>query len=159
MPAPILDRIARITALEQDIRVGIDLVRVAALRAEKDGRRKVRVGDVTAAARAVTAPVLEARAAGLSAGERTLLSWIAEQSRDGGGMIAVFEDAQDYIAVGKTAYHEHLNALARAGLIDLMPRAGRGQMVRLRYPLDEVNRVCVFPDDDRFRILDDSRPD
>ena len=159
VPAPILDRIARITALEQDIRVGIDLVRVAALRAEKDGRRKVRAGDVTAAARAVTAPVLEARAAGLSAGERTLLSWIAEQSRDGGDMTAVFEDAQDYIAVGKTAYHEHLTALARAGLIDLVPRAGRGQMVRLRYPPDEVNRVCVFPDDDRFRILDDSRPD
>ena len=159
VPAPILDRIARITAREQDIRVGIDLVRSAALRAEKDGRRKVRAGDVTAAARAVTAPALSARLAALSEGERTLLSWIAEQSRDGGDMTAVFEDAQDYIAVGKTTYHEYLNALAKAGLVDLMPRAGRGQTVRLRYDPDEVNKACVFPNDDRSCIFDDPGPD
>jgi|LSQX01.3.fsa_nt_gb uncharacterized protein YbcV (DUF1398 family) len=38
-------------------------------------------------------------------------------------MTAVFEDAQDYILpVGKTTYHEYLNALAKAGLVGLMPR-------------------------------------
>lgn len=37
-------------------------------------------------------------------------------------MTAVFEDAQDYITVGKTTYHEYLNALAKAGLVGLMPR-------------------------------------
>ena len=159
VPAPILDRIARITAREQDIRVGIDLVRAAALRAEKDGRRKIHAGDVTAAARAVTAPALKARIAGLSTGERALLAWIAEQSPAGGSMTAVYEDAQDYIAVGKTTYHEHLNALAKAGLIDLVPRPGRGQAVFLRYDPDEVNRVCVFPNRDRSCIFDDPGPD
>jgi hypothetical protein len=64
------------------------------------------------------------------------------------------------IATGKTAYHEHLNTPAKAGLVDLMPRAGRqGQTVRLRYGPDEVNRACAFPNEDRSRIFDDSRPD
>ncbi|MDD3858398.1 MAG: AAA family ATPase, partial [Methanoculleus sp.] len=83
MPAPLLDRIAGIAAGEQDVRVGIDLVRQAVLRAEGDGRRRVTAGDVTAAAQAVRSPVLAVRAAGLSAGERALLRGIAERSREG----------------------------------------------------------------------------
>jgi cell division control protein 6 len=148
LPKPLLDRIARFAAGEQDVRVGIDLVRQAAHRAEKDGRRRVTHADVTAAARAVTAPALRNRAAGLSAGERALARWIAERSRDGADMAsgAVFEAAQEYLPVGKTAYHEHLNALAKAGIVDLVPRTGRGREVRLRYDAGDVAAACSSPD-------------
>ncbi|WP_332450043.1 AAA family ATPase [Methanoculleus sp.] len=148
MPAPLLDRIARIAAEEQDIRVGIDLVRLAALRAEKDGRRRVGSGDVTAAARMVTAPALRTRAARLSEVERELACWIAERSRDGVDMAsgAVFEAAQEYFPVGKTTYHEYLNRLAEAGIVDLMPGAGRGRAVRLRYHAGDVVAACRSPD-------------
>lgn len=148
LPPPLLDRIAVIAAGEQDVRVGIDLVRAAVLRAEKDGRRRVTHADVTAAARTVMAPGLNSRIAALSAGERTLLSWIAERSSEGGDMAsgAVFEAAQGYLAVGKTTYHEHLKRLAEAGFLDLVPRTGRGREVRLRYDATEVAAACRSPD-------------
>jgi cell division control protein 6 len=144
----LLDRIAGIAAGEQDIRIGIDLVRAAVLRAEKDGRRRVGSDDVTAAARAVTAPALRNRAGRLSAGERALACWIAKRSHDGADMASgtVFEAAQEYLPVGKTTYHEHLNALTRAGIVDLVPRTGREREVRLRYDAGDVVTVCRCPD-------------
>ncbi|WP_214019284.1 AAA family ATPase [Methanoculleus sp.] len=144
----LLDRIAGIAADEQDIRVGIDLVRLAVLRAEGDGRRRVAPADVTAAAQAVRSPALRARVAGLSEGERALLYRIAELSVVGADMIggAVFEEVQDYLPVGRTTYHEHLNGLANAGIVDLVPGAGRGREVRLRYDPGEVLAVCKPPD-------------
>jgi cell division control protein 6 len=148
LPKPLIDRIATIAAGEQDVRVGIELVRAAALLAEKDGRRRVTHADVIAAARAVTAPALRARVAGLSEAERALACWIAERSRGGADMAsgAVFEAAQEYRPVGKTTYHEHLNALTRAGIVDLVPRAGRGRVVRLRYDAGDVAAACKTPD-------------
>ncbi|MDI6720736.1 MAG: hypothetical protein QMD46_14160 [Methanomicrobiales archaeon] len=61
-------------------------------------------------------------------------------------MGAVFEAAQDYHSIGKTAYHEHLNGLARAGLIDLVPGTGRGRerAIRLRYDPGEVAATCAI---------------
>ena len=144
----LLDRIAGIAAGEQDIRIGIDLVRAAVLRAEKDGRRRVGSDDVTAAARAVTAPALRNRAGRLSASERALACWIAKRSHDGADMASgtVFEAAQEYLPVGKTTYHEHLNALTRAGIVDLVPRTGREREVQLRYDAGDVVAVCKCPD-------------
>jgi cell division control protein 6 len=144
----LLDRIAGIAAGEQDIRIGIALVRAAVLRAEKDGRRRVDSDDVTAAARAITAPALRNRAGRLSAGERALACWIARRSHGGADMASgtVFEAAQEYLPVGKTTYHEHLNALTRAGIVDLVPRTGREREVRLRYDAGDVVAVCKCPD-------------
>ena len=144
----LLDRIAGIAASERDVRIGIDLVRAAVLRAEKDGRRRVGSDDVTAAARAVTAPALLARAGRLSASERALACWIAKRSHDGADMASgtVFEAAQEYLPVGKTTYHEHLNALTRAGIVDLVPRTGREREVQLRYDAGDVVAVCKCPD-------------
>ena len=150
MPPSVLDRIARIAAEEQDIRVGIDLIRAAVRRAEADGRRRVTPGDLAAAVRVTTAPVLQARVTDLSAGERALLCRIAEHAREGADMAsgAVFEAAREYLAVGKSTYHEHLKALAKIGIVDLVPGPGRGQEreVRLRYDPDEVVSVCTYPD-------------
>ena len=97
-----------------------------------------------AAARAITRPSLRTRAADLSAGERALLSRIAERSREGRDMAsgAVFEAAREYLPVGKTTYHEHLNVLATAGIVDLVPGVGRGRAIRLRYDPEDVFAVC-----------------
>ena len=148
MPASLLNRIASITADEQDIRVGIDLIRRAVSRAETDGRRRVTPGDVTAAARAVIAPVLQTRVAGLSAGERALLCRIAERSQKGADMASgsVFEEVQDYLPVRKTTYYEHLKHIAKTGIVDLVSGTGRGREVRLRYDPGEVAAVCRHPD-------------
>ena len=164
----LIDRIATIAASEQDIRVGIDLLRGAVQRTEEDGRRRVTPGDLAAAARAVTAPALQAKTARLSDDERVLLLRIAETSVEGAGMAvgAVFEAAQDYPAIGRTACHDHLNALAKAGIIDLVPGTGRGRerAIRLRYDPDDVAATCtaakkpgsiVNPDQAGIR---DSRP-
>jgi len=147
LPAPLIDRIATIAAGEQDVRVGIDLIRAVTLRAEKDGRRRVTHADITAAARAATAPALRVRATGLSDAERALACWIAERSYDGGDMAsgAVFEAAQEYLPVGKTAYHKHLNGLMEAGIVDLVPWKGRGREVRLRYDPGDVAAACKPP--------------
>ena len=164
----LIDRIATIAASEQDIRVGIDLLRGAVQRTEEDGRRRVTPGDLAAAARAVTAPALQAKTARLSDDERVLLLRIAETSVEGAGMAvgAVFEAAQDYPAIGRTACHDHLNALAKAGIIDLVPGTGRGRerAIHLRYDPDDVAATCtaakkpgsiVNPDQAGIR---DSRP-
>ena len=154
MPAALLDRIAEIAAGEQDVRVGIDLVRLACLRAETDGRRRVTAGDVTEAARAVGSPVLAVQAAGLSVGERALLRRIAERSQEGADMAsgAVFEEVQDYLPVGRTTYHERLKRLAEAGFVDLVPGVGRGRerKVRLRYDPAEVAAVCTGAEEPRI---------
>jgi len=144
VPKAVLDQIAGIAAAEQDIRVGIDLLRGAVRRAEKDGRRRVGPEDVTAASRAIIAPSLLNRAAELSAGERAFACWIAERSRDGADMAsgAVFEAVQEYLPVGKTTYHERLNALAKTGIIDLVPGSGRGRDVRLRFDAADVFAAC-----------------
>ena len=148
MPAPLLYRIAGIAADERDIRVGLDLIGVAVMQAEADGRRRVDAGDVAAAARAVIAPLLRTRIAGLSPGERTLLCRIAEQSRERADMTsgAVFEATRGYLPIGKSTYHEHLNRLVKTGIVDLVPGQGRGREIRLRYDPDTVAGICRLPD-------------
>ena len=148
MPTPLLDRIAGIAADEQDIRVGLDLIGMAVMQAEADGRRRVDAGDVAAAARTVIAPLLRTRIAGLSPGERTFLCRIAEQSLGGADMVsgAVFEAAREYLPIGKSTYHEHLNRLVKIGIVDLVPGQGRGREIRLRYDPDTVIRICRSPD-------------
>ena len=72
--------IADLTAKEQDIRVGIDLVRAAAENAEGAGRRTVTRKDVMDASRSIITPTLQKRAADLNEGERVLLYRIAEMA-------------------------------------------------------------------------------
>ena len=144
VPAPVLDLVAGMAAGEQDIRVGIALLRQACLQAEGDGRRRVTRKDVMGVVAGVGSPALAARTAALSEGERTLLYRLAEQSLSGGEMMAgaVFEEVQDYLAVGKTTYHARLRRLADAGIVDLL-QTGKGYKVLLRYAPDEVFAACA----------------
>jgi len=140
----VFERIVGIAADEQDIRVGIDRVRAAVMRAETDGRRQVTHDGGEAAVRAAIAPVLQARASGLPEGERTILYQLAEQSLAGDTMMvgAVFEEMQGYIGVRKTAYHARLRKLATIGIIDLL-HTRNGHEVFLRYPPGEIFSACA----------------
>jgi len=146
IPKVVFERIVGIATDEQDIRVGIDLVRAAVMRAETDSRRQVTHDDGEAAVRAAIAPVLQARASGLSEGERTILYRIAEQARVGGDMTsgAIFEAICGYQVIGRSTYHEHLKQIAKVGIVDLMPGSGRGREreVLLRYDPEKVASVC-----------------
>ncbi len=146
MPKFVLDRIAGIAADEQDIRVGIDLIREATMRTEKDGRRRVTLDDVEGAALAAIAPAIQARAEGLSAGERALLHRIAEQARDGIDMTSgtIFEATCEYLPIAKSTYHEYLNQIARVGIVDLVAGPGRGRerKIQFRYDPEDVASVC-----------------
>jgi cell division control protein 6 len=145
VPATVLDLVVEMTAGEQDVRVGIALLRQACLQAEEDGRRRVTRKDVMGVVAEVRSPALAARTAALSSGERALLYRIAEQSLSGAEMMAgaVFEEVQDYLAVGKTTYHARLRRLADAGIIDLL-HTGKGYEVFLRYAPDEVFAACAL---------------
>ena len=145
VPATVLDLVVEMTAGEQDVRVGIALLRQACLQAEGDSRRRVTRKDVMDVVAGVGSPALAARTTGLSSGERALLYRIAEQSLSGAEMMAgaVFEEVQDYLAVGKTTYHARLRRLADAGIIDLL-HTGKGYEVFLRYAPDEVFAACAL---------------
>jgi len=145
VPPSVLDLVAEMAAGERDIRVGIALLRAAAVRAEKDGRFRVTRKDVLDIVATVRSPALAARTAALSSGERTLLYRLAEQSLAGGDMMAgaVFEVAQDYLAVGKTTYHARLRRLADAGIVDLL-QTGKGYEVFLRYAPGDVFAACAY---------------
>ena len=147
VPPSVLDLVAEMTAGERDIRVGIALLRAAAVRAEKDGRFRVTRKDVLDVVATVRSPALAARTAALSSGERTLLYRLAEQSLAGGDMMAgaVFEEAQDYLAIGKTTYHARLRRLADAGIVDLL-QTGKGYEVFLRYVPGDVFAACAHDD-------------
>ncbi|HNT09047.1 MAG TPA: AAA family ATPase [Methanoculleus sp.] len=144
MPTGILDLVSRLTADARDIRVGIDLIRTAVARTEADGRRRVTREDVMCVASGVNSPVLAARTAALSPGERSFLYHLAERSLAGDDMMAgaVYEEMQDYVAAGKTTCHNRLQRLADAGIIDLIS-TGKGHEVLLRYPPGEIFAACA----------------
>ncbi len=145
-----LDLVTDVAAREQDIRVGIELVRIAARRAENAGRSTVTRKDVMDAFRVIIAPALQIQAANLSEGERVLLSRIAELARDTDLDMtagAVYEAAQEYLPIGKTTYHTRLRRLEEAGVVDLLLRTDRGRTreIVLRYDPDEVLAACSLP--------------
>jgi len=147
MPKANVTLIADLTAREQDIRIGIDLVRVAAENAENAGRRTATRKDVMDASRSIITPTLQKRAADLSEGERTLLYRIAELAQNTGADMtsgAIYEATQEYIPTGETTYRTRLRRLEEAGLIDLALRTDRGRTreVLLRFAPEQVLAAC-----------------
>ncbi|WP_292488906.1 ORC1-type DNA replication protein [Methanoculleus sp. 10] len=147
VPKASANLIADLTAKEQDIRVGIDLVRTAAENAEGAGRRTVTRKDVMDASRSIITPTLQKRAADLNEGERALLYRIAEMAQKTDATMtsgAVFEATQEYIPNGVTTYRTRLKRLEEAGLVDLPLRTDRGRTreILLRFAPDQVLAAC-----------------
>jgi len=147
VPKTNVNLIADLTAREQDIRVGIDLVRAAAENAEGAGRRTVTRKDVMDASRSIITPTLQKRAADLNEGERALLYRIAEMAQKTDATMtsgAVFEATQEYTSTGATTYRTRLKRLEEAGLVDLPLRTDRGRTreILLRFAPDQVLAAC-----------------
>ncbi|WP_238320576.1 AAA family ATPase [Methanoculleus bourgensis] len=147
VPKASANLIADLTAKEQDIRVGIDLVRTAAENAEGAGRRTVTRKDVMDASRSIITPTLQKRAADLNEGERALLYRIAEMAQKTDADMtsgAVFEATQEYTSTGATTYRTRLKRLEEAGLVDLPLRTDRGRTreILLRFAPDQVLAAC-----------------
>ena len=149
MPPSSLDLAAGITADEQDIRVGIDLIRRAVETVERTGRRRVTRKDVMEVSRSIIAPALQKRVEALPEAERGLLLRIAEMALEDADMTSgsVYEELRGYIAACPTVYRARLKHLEEERLIDLplSPGRGRARDVLLRYPPRDVIECCERP--------------
>jgi cell division control protein 6 len=139
--APVLDWVAELTADQGgDLRVGIDLLRRAGLKAEMRASRTVEVQDVEAAYDTSKYVHLSRRLQGLADSERALVEVIAEHDGERAGDI--YEAFHDRTDLGYTRYSEIINKLDQLGVIDAtyteIEGRGRSRELSLNYDADAV---------------------
>jgi cell division control protein 6 len=138
---PVLDRVAELTAEQGgDLRVGIDLLRRAGLKAEMRASRHVEHQDVEEAYETSKYVHLSRRLQELSDSETALVEVIAEEDgRQAGEIYEVFHERTD---LGYTRYSEIINKLDQLGIIDAtytdVDGRGRSRELSLNYDADAV---------------------
>jgi len=138
---PVLDRVAELTAEQGgDLRVGIDLLRRAGLKAEMRASRTVDSQDVEAAYDTSKYVHLSRRLQGLSDSERSLVEVIADHDgKRAGDIYDAFNDRTD---LGYTRYSEITNKLDQLGIIEApyadVEGRGRTRELALNYDADAV---------------------
>ena len=138
---PVLDRVAELTAEQGgDLRVGIDLLRRAGLKAEMRASRTVESQDVEAAYDTSKYVHLSRRLQGLSDSERSLVEVIADHDgKRAGDIYDAFNDRTD---LGYTRYSEIINKLDQLGVIDAtytdIEGRGRSRELTLNYDAEAV---------------------
>ena len=138
---PVLDRVAQLTAEQGgDLRVGIDLLRRAGLKAEMRASRTVEKQDVEEAYDTSKYVHLSRRLRGLSDSERALVEVIAEHDGERAGDI--YDAFNDRTDLGYTRYSEIINKLDQLGIIDAsytdVEGRGRSRELTLNYDADAV---------------------
>lgn len=125
-----------------DLRVGIDLLKRAALRAEAQGRKRIEREDICQAYEISKNLHLDFTIRALRTEERTLLGKIAERTSRGGEMNAgeVYAEVKDVLGIGYTKFYEMLKKLDAMRLVNLHYRDGRGRtrVISLRYEPEQV---------------------
>ncbi|MBP1928441.1 cell division control protein 6 [Methanolinea mesophila] len=120
-----------------DLRVGIDLLKRAALNAEKQARRNIEKEDICKAYDVSRYLHLGFSVRSLKDEEKALLRALAELAAREGEMNAgeVFRTIKDRIGVGYTRFYEMVKKLDAMRLIDLEYREGKGRtrVISLRY--------------------------
>ena len=139
--APVLDRVAELTAEQGgDLRVGIDLLRRAGLKAEMRASRTVELQDVEEAYDTSKYVHLSRRLQGLSDSETALVEVIAEHDGERAGDI--YDAFNDRTDLGYTRYSEIINKLDQLGIIDAtytdVDGRGRSRELSLNYDADAV---------------------
>ena len=139
--APVLDTVAALTAEQGgDIRVGIDLLRRAGMKAEMRGSRTVEKQDVEDAFETSKYVHLSRRLQELSDSEAALVEVIAEHSGEQAG--DVYEEFHEQTGLGYTRYSEIINKLDRLDIIDAsytdVEGRGRSRELSLNYDADAV---------------------
>jgi cell division control protein 6 len=138
---PVLDRVAQLTAEQGgDLRVGIDLLRRAGLKAEMRASRTVEKQDVEEAYDTSKYVHLSRRLRGLSDSETALVEVIAEHDGERAGDI--YDAFNDRTDLGYTRYSEIINKLDQLGIIDAsytdVEGRGRSRELTLNYDADAV---------------------
>ena len=138
---PVLDRVAELTAEQGgDLRVGIDLLRRAGLKAEMRASRHVEAQDVEEAYETSKYVHLSRRLQELSESETALVAVIAqEDGKQAGDIYEVFHERTD---LGYTRYSEIINKLDQLGIIDAsytdVEGRGRSRELTLNYDAEAV---------------------
>ena len=133
-----LDLVVEQTMKSGDLRVGIDLLKRAALNAEREARRSVERGDVCKAYEVSRYLHLAFSLRALKAEERGVLAGIAEMAiRDDQEMNAgdVYRFVKDQVEISYTKYYETVQKFDSMRLLNLHYRQGRGRtrLISLRY--------------------------
>jgi cell division control protein 6 len=138
--APVLDRVAELTAESGDLRVGIDLLRRAGLNAEMRASKTVNVEDVDKAYDKSKYVHLSRSLRGLSDSETALVEVIAEHDGEQAG--EVYEAFHERTDLGYTRYSEIINKLDQLEIIDAsyteVEGRGRSRSLELRYDSEAV---------------------
>jgi cell division control protein 6 len=136
----VLDEVAELTSESGDLRVGIDLLRRAGLKAEMRASRTVEVQDVEEAYDKSKYVHLSRSLDALTDSERELVRVIAEQDGDQAG--TVYETFHDRTDLGYTRYSELVNKLDQLDIIDAdyesLEGRGRSRKLSLSYDADAV---------------------
>ncbi|HDR74101.1 MAG TPA: ORC1-type DNA replication protein [Methanoculleus sp.] len=137
-----LDLVAEQTMKSGDLRVGIDLIKRAALNAEHDARRCIEEEDICRAYEISKYLHLTFTIRTLKQEERGVLGRIAEMSRSEQEMASgkVFSAVKEEGAIGYTRFYEIVKKLDAMRLINLHYRQGRGRtrLITLRYDPERV---------------------
>ncbi len=120
-----------------DLRVGIDLLKRAALSAERKAQRRIERDDICGAYRISRYLHLSHSLKTLSQEERRLLSVLSDLSESGSEMNAgtVFTSVKEGLGIGYTRFYEILRKLDGMRIINLHYRDGKGRtrVISLRY--------------------------
>jgi len=120
-----------------DLRVGIDLLKRAALNAERATRRSIERGDICGAYEVSKYLHLEYTIKTLKDEERKILAGLARASTSDGGMNAgeVYKTIKETVPVGYTRFYEIIKKMDAMRLVNLQYREGKGRtrVISLRY--------------------------
>jgi cell division control protein 6 len=135
-----LDRVAELTAETGDLRVGIDLLRRAGLRAEMRASTEIASEDVEAAYEKSKYVHLSHSLQGLAESERTLLKVLARGDGEQAG--TVYETFHEETGLGYTRYSEIVNKLTRMSIVEAdyaeLEGRGRSRELSLAYDAEAV---------------------
>jgi len=133
----LLDIVVLQTLKAGDLRVGIDILKRAALNAERDARRQITPDDINRAYEVSRFLHLTHTIRMLNNEERQVLRACAEINLEGKEMHAggVYKSVHDTIGIGYTRFYEIVKKIEAVRLIDLRYREGRGRttVITLRY--------------------------
>jgi cell division control protein 6 len=133
----LLDLVVLQTLKAGDLRVGIDILKRAALTAERDARRQITPDDINRAYDVSRFLHLTHTIRMLSDEERQVLRACAENTLEGKEMHAggVYKSVHEKIGIGYTRFYEIVKKMEAVRLLDLHYREGRGRttVITLRY--------------------------
>ncbi|WP_292370256.1 ORC1-type DNA replication protein [Methanoregula sp. UBA64] len=137
-----LNLVVEQTLKSGDLRVGIDLLKRAALNAERATRRSIERADICGAYEVSKYLHLEYTIKTLKDEEKKILAGLARASTSEGGMNAgeVYKTIKETVPVGYTRFYEIIKKMDAMRLVNLQYREGKGRtrVITLRYEPEKV---------------------